>query len=70
MVEYQKYQKFLLLYYVYKIINPQNKESAFLCSIIPAKDFTIFVKLNTYPENLSNLTDEFINFSSSFNYND
>ena len=57
-------------YQFYKIINPENKESAFLCSIIPAKDFTIFVKLNTYPDKLSNLTDEFINFSSSFNYND
>ena len=57
-------------YQFYEIINPENKESSFLCSIIPAENFTIFVKLNTYPDNLSNLTDEFINFSSSFNYND
>ena len=58
------------LYTVYEIINPDNKESAFLCSIIPAKDFTIFVKLNTYSDNLNNLKTEFINFSSSFNYNE
>ena len=57
-------------YRVYEIINPENKESAFLCSIIPAKDFTIFVKLNTYSENLKNLRTEFISFSSSFNYNE
>ena len=58
------------LYKVFEIINPENKESAFLCSIIPAKDFTIFVKLNTYSENLNNLKEEFIRFSSSFHYNE
>lgn len=58
------------IYKVFEIINPENKESAFLCSIIPAKDFTIFVKLNTYSENLNNLKEEFIRFSSSFNYNE
>tara|TARA_Y100000996_G_scaffold240701_1_gene189266 strand:+ start:202 stop:741 length:540 start_codon:yes stop_codon:yes gene_type:complete len=58
------------IFKIYEIINPDNNESAFLCSIIPAKDFTIFVKLNTYSENISSLKKEFINFSSSFNYNE
>ena len=58
------------LYKVYEIINPENEESAFLCSIIPTKDFTIFVKLNTYSANLESLKKEFIDFSSSFRYNE
>tara|TARA_X000001036_G_scaffold346194_1_gene326107 strand:+ start:4690 stop:5229 length:540 start_codon:yes stop_codon:yes gene_type:complete len=58
------------LFNVYEISNPENKESAFLCSIIPAKDFTIFVKLNTYSNNLNSLKSEFIKFSSSFDYNE
>ena len=57
-------------YQIYKIINPENKESAFLCSIIPASNFTIFIKLKTYPETIDNLMEEFIEFSSSFKYNE
>jgi len=57
-------------YKIYKIINIDSKESAFLCAIIPADDFTIFVKLNTYLDNINNLEEEFINFSSSFDYNE
>ena len=34
------------------------------------KDFTIFVKLNTYSANLESLKKEFIDFSSSFRYNE
>ena len=32
------------LYSVYEIINESSQESSFLCSIIPADKFTIFVK--------------------------
>ena len=57
-------------YKIYEIINSDNKESAFLCAIIPGNNFTIFVKLNTYVDNLNNFKDEFIKFSSSFEYNE
>ena len=56
-------------YQVYTIINLENPE-AFLCSIIPAKEFTIFIKLNTHLHTLDELREEFIKFSSSFNYNE
>ena len=57
-------------YQIYKIINPENKESGFLCAIIPANNFTIFIKLNSYPKTIDNLMEEFIEFSSSFKYNE
>jgi len=57
-------------YKIYEIINNNNDESAFLCSIIPAEDFVIFVKLNTYLENINKLKEEFIKYSSSFRYNE
>ena len=55
---------------IYKIVNPKNKQSAFLCSIIPADDFTIFIKLDTYPDIIDELYEDFIRFSSSFKYNE
>ena len=57
-------------YKIYKIINPENDDLGFLCSVIPAKNQTIFIKLKTYPEIIDNLEKEFIEFSSSFNYNE
>ena len=57
-------------YKIYEIINHENKDSGFLCAIIPAEEFTIFVKLNTYADNLVNLKNEFITFSSSVDYNE
>ena len=57
-------------YQIYKIINPEHKEAGFLCAIIPANNFTIFIKLNSYPETIDNLMGEFIEFSSSFKYNE
>ena len=59
-----------LLEQVKEIINKNNQESSFLCSIIPAKEFTIFIKLNTHLDTLDELREEFIKFSSSFNYNE
>tara|TARA_B100001250_G_C19574376_1_gene689063 strand:- start:187 stop:723 length:537 start_codon:yes stop_codon:yes gene_type:complete len=57
-------------YYVYEIVNVNNKEASFLCSIIPADNFTIFIKLNAHAEALDELKQEFIYFSSSFEYNE
>ncbi len=57
-------------YKVYKIINTDNDEFGFLCSIIPAKNHTIFIKLKTYPETIDNLKKQFIEFCSSFDYNE
>ena len=56
------------LYSVYEIINESSQESSFLCSIIPADKFTIFVKLNTHLDTIEELKKDFITFSSSFNY--
>ena len=57
-------------YTIYKIINPDNNKSGFLCSIIPTKNHTIFIKLKTYPETIDYLKEQFIKFSSSFDYNE
>ena len=57
-------------YKIYKIINKNNKESGFLCSIIPANSFTIFIKLNTHVDVIDELEEQFIDFSSSFKYNE
>lgn len=57
-------------YKVYEIINPDNNDLAFLCSVIPTETQTIFLKLRTYPTIIDNFKQEFIEFSSSFNYNE
>ena len=50
-----------------KIINVNNKDTAFLCSIMQIENNTIFVKLNSTIEGVQLLENEFINFCSSFN---
>ena len=50
-----------------KIINVNNKDIAFLCSIMQIENNTIFVKLNSTIEGVQLLENEFINFCSSFN---
>jgi len=57
-------------YKIYEIININNKESGFLCSIIPADDFTVFIKLNAHINSIDELRKQFIDFSSSFRYNE
>jgi len=60
-------------YRIYEIINEDNKELAFLCAIFPPNsnnDFTVFVKLSTYFDNINNIKEEFIAFVSSFQYNE
>ena len=49
-----------------KIINKENKDTAFLCSIIQIDNSTIFIKLNSTIEGTKILENEFINFCSSF----
>ena len=69
----QIFSGYLGEYKLYEIINDDNKESAFLCAIIPSNlnnDFTIFVKLNAYSDNINDLKEEFISFVSSFQYNE
>ena len=50
-----------------KIINKENQDSAFLCSIIQIENSTIFIKLNSTVQGIEILENEFINFCSSFN---
>ena len=57
-------------YKIYKLTNPNNDDLGFLCSVIPAKNQTIFIKLKTYPKIIDNFEKEFIEFCSSFNYNE
>tara|TARA_B100000029_G_scaffold513266_1_gene612248 strand:+ start:1637 stop:2185 length:549 start_codon:yes stop_codon:yes gene_type:complete len=55
-------------YKIFKIINENNPSSAFLCSIIEAKNSTIFVKLNIPLKGVYELENDFKNFSSTFKY--
>ena len=55
-------------YRVFKIINPNNDERGFLCSVIFTKNQTIFIKLETYPSIIDSFKKQFIEFSSSFDY--
>ena len=50
---------------IYKIINKENIESAFLCMILNLKDSTIFIKLNASVEGINILENEFNEFCSS-----
>ena len=54
---------------IYKIINKENHSSAFLCMILPLKNSTIFVKLDTPITGIDILEEKFISFCSSFKIN-
>jgi len=49
-----------------KIINTDNKDSAFLCSIMQIENSTIFIKLNATLMGAEKLESQFIDFCSSF----
>ena len=53
---------------IHEIKNNDKPEAAFLCMILPLKNSTVFVKLNTSLENLNKIKNEFYNFCSSFKY--
>ncbi|MBI44988.1 MAG: hypothetical protein CMG66_02340 [Candidatus Marinimicrobia bacterium] len=53
-------------YTIHKIINTEKPESGFLCMILPLKNSTVFVKLNSTLYALDILEQEFNAFCSSF----
>ena len=55
-------------YSLHKIINNEKIQTAFLCMILPLDDSTIFVKLKSTKNEISNLEQSFIEFCSSFRF--
>ena len=53
---------------IYKIINVQNSEIAFLCMIQSLDDSTIFVKLKSTENGINKLEAIFYDFCFSFRY--
>ena len=53
---------------MHKIINIKNPNLAFLSAILPLKQSTVFVKLESSKEGLNRLEHIFLNFCSSFEY--
>ena len=54
----------------FEIINPSNINMAFLCSVIPVGDSTIFVKLSIAPNAVNEVKSDFFKFCDSFKLND
>ena len=50
----------------FTIINPENKETAFLASIFQTETHTIFVKLSATTDGISQLESQFLDFCKSF----
>ena len=50
----------------FTIINPENKETAFLASIFQTETHTIFVKLSATTDGIAQLKSQFLNFCKSF----
>ena len=55
-------------YSLHKIINNEKIKTAFLCMILPLDDSTIFVKLKSTKNEINNLEQSFIEFCSSFRF--
>ena len=55
-------------YSLHKIINNEKIQIAFLCMILPLDDSTIFVKLKSTKNEINNLEQSFIEFCSSFRF--
>ena len=55
-------------YSLHKIINNEKIQIAFLCMILPLDDSTIFVKLKATKNEINNLEQSFIEFCSSFRF--
>ena len=53
-------------YNIFKIINDDNLESAFICAIMSTANSTIFVKLNIKPEQILEVEKTFIDFCQTF----
>ena len=54
----------------FEIVNPNNGIKAFLCSIIPNGDSTIFVKLSIEANAINEVKSDFFKFCDSFKLND
>ena len=50
----------------FTIINPDNKETAFLASIFQSEAYTIFVKLSASADGIAQLQSQFLDFCKSF----
>ena len=57
----------LNIFSMIQIIN-QEMDSAFLCAIIPTRNYTIFVKLSLKPNGIIEIKDDFVTFCSSLNF--
>ena len=53
-------------YYIFKIINDNNANSAFICAVMSTVNSTIFVKLNVKPEKIDKLEKSFVDFCQTF----
>ena len=55
-------------YEIHKMINFDNEDTAFLCSILSVKNSTIFVKMSSTKNGIEELEKQFMDFCSSFSY--
>jgi hypothetical protein len=62
----QKGESPLGQYQWFTIINPENKETAFLASIFKTETHTIFVKLSASTHGIAQLESQFLDFCKSF----
>ena len=53
-------------YNIFKIINHDNIQSAFICAIMSTANSTIFIKLNIKPEKIIEVEESFIDFCQTF----
>ena len=53
---------------IHKIANVKNPSLAFLSAILPLKQSTVFIKLESSKEDLNRLENIFLNFCYSFEY--
>ena len=62
----EKRKNNLGIYQIFKIINAQSKEKAFLCAIMSTNKGTIFIKLSVNFDGINETKDDFIYFCDSF----
>ena len=60
------YTNLLGRYSVFKIINKENYDNAYVCAIMPWNDLTIFIKLYIPKIGIYETENDFINFCQSF----
>ena len=50
---------------VFRLVNPERIESAFLTAVLPLNASTLFIKLNASTEGILEIEDDFLSFCSS-----